>query len=232
MVIVFASQLDEMAQRAVAGWPKSRATLLTVDDLSTEGWFINSNDVNKSIIVASGKQYSVTELSGVVTLMPYIVEQELFKIEEPDRRYVTAEMTAFLHYVFTILQCPLINKPSAYNLTGPNWRFEEWLRACQRVSLPIKPYHHVTHGETNSTNNTNFDPPEIRTIIVLSNRVIVSHAETLNAKVLQLAKLAAVQFLEITFAEENGQIFFCSANCIPNMNNPQVLAALYENFEN
>jgi hypothetical protein len=230
MVLVFASQLDEIAQAAVAGWPESMATLLTVDDLSIDGWSINNKDFSRSTIVASGQQYSVADLSGVVTLLPYIMEHELFRIEEPNRRYVATEMTAFLYYVFTSLKCPLINKPSAYNLTGPNWRYEEWLRACQRVSLPIKPYRRQFPEEIVSPNNAIFAPFETKTIIVLNKRVIVSHAEAFNVKVLQLAELAGVEYLEIIFAEENSRFFLCSANCIPNMNEPQVLTELYESF--
>lgn len=231
MVIIFASQLDELAPRVVAGWPKSGAALLTVDDLSTMGWSINNSDFSKSTIVASSKQYSVAELSGVITLMPYIPEQELFKIEKPNRQYVAAEMTAFLYYVFTSLKCPFVNKPSAYNLTGPNWRYEEWLRACHIVSLPVKPYQRHMTAKTATIPHTTYDRPEIKVIMVLGDKVITNQCEVFDTKVLELARLAGVQFLEVTFVEENGEMFFLSANCAPNINNPQILSALYDHFK-
>ena len=227
-VLVLASQLNEMAQRAVARWPGQRAILLTPSDLSIEGWYVCHHDFEQSTLVATGKLFPVDKISGVVTLMPFVAEYELFSIEPPNRRYAAAEMMAFLFYVLTSLRCPVVNTPTAYNLTGPNWRYEEWLRACREVGLPVKPYHRLPVGESLMPQNMY----RTKTVSVLGNRVIARDFDVSSAAVKQLAAAANVQFLEVRFTEENGQNSVSSVNCIPDLSDPVVFDALYDHFKN
>ena len=42
-------------------------------------------------------------------------------MNDDDRTYVASEITAFLFYFLTRLQCPALNRPTAHCLTVPSW---------------------------------------------------------------------------------------------------------------
>lgn len=227
MILVFASQFDEIAQQTVARWPKSNAALLTVNDVCTKGWYIDHDNFNKSVIVIDNKSLSVKNVSGIITVKSYIFDYELLKIEKPDRPYVVAEISAFLYYLFSSLKVPQINPPTSYNLTGPSWRYEEWYRAAQYVRLPVKPYQRRTSGDENPPTD---GIPIIKTIALLGKHIVRNDLNAFASEVCELAVLAGVQFLEITFVEENNQIFFNGVTCIPNLADPMIVGALHEYF--
>ncbi len=242
MVLVLASRFDEVAVQAVARWPGQGAVLLTVADLSTEGWHIRHGDFPASTLVAGGRRFGVGDIEGVVTLVSFVADHELFNVEPSHRRYAAGEMTAFLFYVLSALPCPVVNPPSAFNLAGMHWRREQWVMACRKVALPVSPSllaspfgYERAAGEA-AAGGASSRPaaaglgPGAGSVRVLAGRVVASDLPRLEAKVLQLAKLAGNVFLEASFTDTDGRLSVSHLSCMPNLGDPPVFDALCGHF--
>src|SRR5215208_2683196 len=98
MILVVASRVDPVAHRLIRELPKGSAVLLSCLDLSSPGWRVSSTEADSSVCVADGLLLEEREIDGVLTLLPCVFEQELVHIRPLERRYVAAEMTAFLTF--------------------------------------------------------------------------------------------------------------------------------------
>ena len=98
MLVVVASRYDEIARSLVDRWAKQEARLLTCEDLSVVGWRHSLRSVGgdsspllDSTAVIDKQVVRVEEISGVLTRLSYVFEQELLHIVPGDRVYVAAE---------------------------------------------------------------------------------------------------------------------------------------------
>jgi hypothetical protein len=91
MLVVIASKHDEAARSLVAQWAEHDSALLTCADLSVNGWRDYPLGSDRSLAVAGGRALLVTEIAGVLTLLPYVDEAEVSQIDPADRPYVAAE---------------------------------------------------------------------------------------------------------------------------------------------
>jgi hypothetical protein len=116
-----------------------RAALLLPADLSKRGWRFHPRDLDRSVAVVSGDAVPCSAITGVLTLLPRIDERELLHIVEEDRRYVAAEMTAFLLAWLSLLPAsvPVINRPQPGCLTGPPWSPSRWTQEAARAGFRI-----------------------------------------------------------------------------------------------
>ena len=103
MLVVVASRYDEAARSLVDRWANQEARLLTCEDLSVVGWrysMSGKDEVSSSLLdstaVVDGQVVAVEEISGVLTRLPCVFEQELLHIVPDDRAYIASEMNAFL----------------------------------------------------------------------------------------------------------------------------------------
>src|SRR5229473_654434 len=124
MLVVLAHRYDQEARELVSRWSASGACLLTSADLSCKGWRHSSEESAASTALVSGRVVHVDQISGVLTLLPGVFEEELVDIVPSDRSYVAAEMTAFLLCWLSTLQCPVLNRPTPTCLSGLYWRQE------------------------------------------------------------------------------------------------------------
>ncbi len=95
-MLIVASRRDRQARDLVERWSDNGARLLTCEDLWVAGWRYLLGDPENSTLVIGGRSIAAGEITGVLTRLPYVSERELFRIVREDRRYVAAEMTAFL----------------------------------------------------------------------------------------------------------------------------------------
>ena len=134
MLVIVASRFDADAQALGAGWP-GPALVLTPADLSMKGWrHVTGADENTAVI--GGRMVAASEIDGVLTRLPAVLESELGSITAGDRAYVAAEMTAWLAAWLSDLPCPVLNRPSPVHLIGPAWSREQWLLAARRLGIP------------------------------------------------------------------------------------------------
>jgi len=101
------------------------------------GWRQSLGGVDGDAAVVEGKRVPQKEITGVLTRLPCVFEQELVDITPDDRRYVAAEMTAFLLFWLSRLKCPVLNRPTPTCLSGPYWRREKWIHVAARVGIPV-----------------------------------------------------------------------------------------------
>jgi len=141
VLIVLAHRYDQGARELVSRWSANGARLLTSADLSLSGWRHYSDATAESTAVVGGRVVPVAEITGVLTLLPGIFDQELIDIVPSDRSYVAAEMTAFLLCWLSTLRCPVINRPTPTCLSGPYWRQERWVSAAAGLGIPVHPHH-------------------------------------------------------------------------------------------
>lgn len=137
MILVVASRVDDVAERLLSALPDD-AALLTSVDLSQPAWSVRPREASSSF-VAGGQKLESARVRGVVGMLPSIFEQELVDIAPDDRAYVAAEMTAFLVYWLSTLDCPKLNRPTAGCLSGPNWRPERWVVEAAGAGLKVEP---------------------------------------------------------------------------------------------
>ena len=225
MIVVVASELDSVAQQLVEDWPGKRALLMTPRDLCTKGWHIESGRIEEGHIVASGDRLSVSKLTGLLNLLPYVFEQELVTIESASRRYVAAELTAFLFYLLTVIRCPVVNRPTANNLTGPDWRPEQWAQACRLVGIPTK----KTRRNSRQPIVAGTAGESFYSISAIGNNCVGDTA-TYAANVIALAKLAGVTFLTVTFGEHEASKVFHSAQLVPDLRDRNLTSAIQAHF--
>jgi hypothetical protein len=212
MILVVASRVDPVAHRLIRELPKGSTVLLTCLDLSSPGWRVSSTEADSSVCVADGLLLEEREINGVLTLLPCVFEQELVYIRPPERRYVAAEMTAFLTFWLSRLRCPKLNAPSAGCLSGPGWRPERWVAAAAEAGLPVKP---VRRGTRPSV------PPggaqRKAVVTVVGEHSLGDEHPELRRRARTLASAAGLGLLGVEFEEEGDEYLFSAASTFPDL---------------
>jgi hypothetical protein len=197
MFLIIASRFDLAARQLVARWATQGATLLTPDDLSRAGWRWSSGDPRSSTLVASGQRLPAAEVTGVLTRLPGVYEQELEHIVPDDRAYVAAEMTAFLRAWLAELTCPVLNRPTATCLSGPAWRSEYWTATAARLGCAVVPVRRRTELDRPAALHEPSAPG--LSVTVVGERCFGTADEVLSGQARQLATAAGVDLLGIQF---------------------------------
>ena len=120
-------------------WREHGARLLTCEGLSRPGWIFHATTPERSWIVIDDERLPVSAVRGVVSLLPGVSTAELPHIAPGERDYIASEMTAFLLAWLYSLPCPVLNRPTPLNLTGPSLHPEQWQREAARAGLLVDP---------------------------------------------------------------------------------------------
>jgi hypothetical protein len=222
VILIVASELDAVARDAASSWPGDDAVVLTPRDLCTRGWRIDLGAFEESQIVASGNIYPVRDVAGVITLLPYVMDYELFTIEELERKYVASEIAAFLFYFLSKLECPVLNRPTAHCLAGPSWRPEQWNEVCRQAGLPTRPPRHLHDSQSPAPELTN-----ISTWVSVVGSECVGEAEPkTRLSAVKLARLARVEFLTVRLQGNAEDKSVHSIELVPDLGNPAIVKAV------
>jgi hypothetical protein len=209
VLLVLASASDQIAAaftRASAG----RARLVTAADLSTPGWLATVPARGAAVAAVGGEQVPSAALDGVLVRLDLVRPSELGHIVPADRAYVAAEMTAFLRYWLSLLDCPVLNPPGGACLSGPGWPAEQWLHAAAgaglaaRTATPGQPLEHVT---------------------VVGDRVL--GPAWLHAIARTLSRAAGTPLLEVTVQHGPAGAAVIGANPWPDIGEPHLAAAIW-----
>jgi hypothetical protein len=200
--------------------------LLTARDLCTRGWRLDVGEFEESSIVAEGNICPVRSVSGVLTLMPRVVEYELVTIEDAERKYVASELLAFLFYFLSRLECPVLNRPTAHCLTGPSWGPDHWRAACQRAGIRMKSLRKQAEPLFSGSRP---DATTVR-LSVVGSRCIGQAQPALCSSAIELARLAGVQFLSLVFAKGAKEPTLQSVQLVPDLEDRAVFEAIQEHL--
>ena len=133
MIAVLADLADGEATALVDAWG-SEAALLGVDDLSRPGWAGDFPHAGPAFVV-DGLTRATRDLTGVLVRLPAVRPEHLPHIDSADREYAAAEMTAFLAYWLSALECPVVNRPTPTLLMGPAWTVARWLALARDLGI-------------------------------------------------------------------------------------------------
>ena len=214
MIVIFASQFDKSASSLAERWKNYDASLLTCDDLSVAGWRHFLNAADSDFAVVGGQIVDVSDIDAVLIRWPGVFAPELIQIAAHDRDYVANEMMAFLVSWFWSLTCPVINKPTPVNLTGPPWRLEQWTHAATRLAIPVKT------ARRHVARNMNAGPapaPADATVIVVGDRSFGDVEPLLLDQAQQLARAAGVSLLKVGFSGPEVGSFLTGVDLLPDL---------------
>lgn len=233
MLVVVASRYDETARSLVDRWAKQEARLLSCEDLSVVGWRHSLSGLGgdsppllDSTAVIDRQVVGVEEISGVLTRLPCVFEQELLQIVPDDRSYVAAEMNAFLISWLSGLKCPVLNRPTPTYLLGPNWRPQQWVYAAAQVGIPVRPVHQHIRLAAEALPQT----PELSpvTVTVVGDRIFGSVDQALATQARRLADAAKVDLLAVHFSGSESGADFLGADLWPDISSSDVADAILE----
>jgi hypothetical protein len=221
MLVIAANPHDEVARWLAARWQACGVALLTPAGLSVSGWRHYFPSSDRSRVILDGREVAACEVTGVLTRMPCVYEQELGHIVPADRSYVAAEMTAFLLAWLSSLACPVLNRPTPNCLAGPNWRTEQWIHRAAGLGIPVRPLR-----RTSPCNCDEPDPPSDCELTVVGDRCFGDSAPELSAHARLLARAAGVELLSVRFTGRDADGRFVSASLWPNLASPEVADAV------
>ncbi len=225
MIVIFASPFDSHAKRLAAVWSDHDVKILSSRDLSSIGWRHYVGCADKGSAVVSGEVVSVETITGVLIRWPGVFVQELTHISQADREYVAGEMTAFLVSWLSALKCPVINRPTPLQLTGPPWRREQWIHAAARSGIPVRAYNREVTRITEPTAEKVAPVPSTIVTVVGSRRFGSANAALLE-KAGRLAELAGVCLLQVGFDTSSDEAHFANANLTPDIDGEVAEAVL------
>ncbi len=223
MIVVVASSHDTRARNIVAHWGSQCAAMLTAEDLSRPGWSFSAPRTSGGVAVIGGERVRCSEISGILTLRPCIFQGELADIHADDRAYVAAEMNAFLLAWLAAQSCPVLNRPSAWCLAGPNWRPEQWTQAAARVGIPVHTRRRHVPGAGSASEDA------IAEVIAVGERTFGFDDLIFAGWARRLARAAGVALLCARFSQEDRR--FLSAHPWPAFRDDGALAAVRELLE-
>jgi hypothetical protein len=224
MLVITATRQDLVAQALASLWAAHDAAVLTSADLAMSGWrdYLNTNEGSTAVV--SGQIVAVEEITGVLTLLPGVFEEELGAIVPEDRVYVATEMTAFLFSWLSRLKCPVLNRPTPTCLSGPYWRPEQWINAAAQVGIPV----HRLHRQAVLSGATQLELSERQStnVTVVGTQCFGAVDVTLAVQARRLADLAQVDLLEVQFSSSEPGANFISVNLWPDITANEVANAI------
>lgn len=223
--IVVASRQDSAARAFVDRHASIGACLMTPDDLSKAGWCYRLGHLESSTAIIGGCPLAVQDITGVVTRLPYVAEQDLSHIVSADRAYVAAEMNAFLMCWLTELTCPVLNRPTPQCLSGPYWHREQWVRAADRLGIPVTPVHQHVRISAPRTETASPQPDSV-TVTVVGARHVGAVDPLLSKQARSLAAAAGVPLLAVRFSGPTPGSPFVDATFWPDIADGDVADAI------
>ena len=168
------------------------------------------------------------DINGVLIRRPCIFEQELIHVSSADRTYVGAEMNAFLISWLSSMTCPVINRPTALSLSGPNWRPEQWVHTVALLGIPVSPIKKscsLTENERSVTTATCFHK-EVEKVTVVGKEYFGDVEEAIGDQATKLAYVSGTELLEVQFSGSKDGSCFLSANTCPDLDNNDIADAV------
>ena len=134
-IVVLAHPNDDAAARLVQRWRPHGALLMLPRDLSRAGWRMYVGGRGEEWFVAECEAHRSAALRGVLTRLPGFEPGALPHLHPGDRDYVATEMTAFMIAWLSKLTCPVLNRPTASSVLGPNVAYDRLPALAARCAM-------------------------------------------------------------------------------------------------
>lgn len=191
-IVVLAHPNDAAAARLVQRWRAQGALLMVPRDLSRAGWRMYVGGRGEEWFVAEDEPHRTAALRGVLTRLPGLEPGALPHLHPGDRDYVATEMTAFLIAWLSKLKCPVLNRPTASSMLGPNLACDRLpaLAARSAIRMPMRATGVDGHGLL---------PFAAATVSVVGDRWFGDVPQALGVQALRLARTAGARLLTVQF---------------------------------
>ncbi len=236
MLVVVASRFDADAAGFVRLRHGAGARLLTCDGVTRRGWCFFPHDPERSLAMLEGEAYPVRAICGVVSRLPYVFPDELTQIVAEERAYVAAEVMAFLVAWLAWLPCPVWNRPSPLDLTGPGWHHEQWLHHARRCGLAVCAARRPASGcskteaaQDGATAARTCAEPFAVSMVDGLIHVDAAHGpidDSVRTALRRLAQGARVELMTARFCRIDRTLVFCGAHSGVDLGNPDIANAL------
>jgi hypothetical protein len=223
MIVVVANRWDAGARAFASRWPSRDIRVLTCQDLSMAGWRQSLNGDARAAVV-EGMPVHQEEITGVLTRLACVVEEELSDIVRWDREYVAAEMSAFLWFWLFSLNCPVLNRPTHAGLCG-SYRQEYWISLAAQAGLPVEA---VRRRAVLAAPGPDATYPYPATAIAVGECVFGETDPILHGYARKLAELAGLEFLAVRFSGPERTARILSADPFPDLADEGVATAVLE----
>jgi hypothetical protein len=230
MILIVANRWDQTPLLVASHWTHQPVAVLTSADLSVSGWRQRLKTGCGARVVAEGKVLDQSDITGVLTLLPWVFENELVDVVLEDRSYVAGEMNAFLLFWLWRLRCPVLNRPTPTSLSGPYWRREKWVSVASQAGIAAEPVRRHAGSPIGSVYGET--PPIGATLTVVGSRVFGNADPELGRHALGLARRAGVGLLAVHFSGPDRNSKFISADVFPNFSEESVAGAVLEHLRN
>jgi hypothetical protein len=228
VLLIVANRYDTAAEALAGRWSVHDAHLLRCTDLSTSGWCHCLTDPRVSTAVIDGRVIGTGEITGVLTLLPWVTADQLIHIIPEDRAYVAAEMTAFLVSWLSGLTCPVLNRPTPTCLAGPGWRPEQWVHAAARMGIPIRPIRRSIILTTDPLREDAVADLRPATVTVVGERCFGDVDNALTGHARRLAAAVGVSLLTVHFDGPGADARLRGAVLRPDISSPEIADAILE----
>lgn len=202
---------------------------MTCRDFLSPGWRYHVGNPNASSLVLHGNKLPVSEISGVLTRLPYVWVEELPEIVPTDRAYVASEICAFLLCWLSELNCPVLNRPRPGCLTGPCLRPEQWVATASRLGMRVRPVRREADGSIARQVDSTEDGSV--TVNVIGDRILGSADEALNIQARQLAEALDVALLGVRFSSPEADAAFLEATLCPDLDDDCTASEIIRYFK-
>jgi hypothetical protein len=216
MIVILASRWDSTANAMAASWAHRSAGVLTPQDLCAAGWVqhlgaAGSDPIPPNMAVVQRRVIAQQEITGVLTRLPCVTDGEIVEIAAHDRVYAAAEMTSFLMFWLSQLQCPVLNPPTPMCLSGPYWRAEQWTHIAARAGIPVQ----ATCRDTHPAWRPDPSSAPLTSVTVVGRRIFGEADSDLLDNTRHLAELANVPLLTVRFSGAERGAAFVGADTFP-----------------
>lgn len=222
MIVLVASVTDDEAGGIAAGHP-DEIVVLTPLDLCAAGWAAELGR-HDAMFVADGRTHHEADLTGIVTRLALVPEDELLILDPADRPYAACEATAFLAWWLATRRCPVINEPHPTSLVGRRRHPIEWAHLAEGLGIPTHPVLRRPGDRTIGAGDviwcTVFDGDPIVPQRMVGHEQIMERAS-------QLGEHATQRLVGFAFTSETGEL--CATTATPPLDHQtwkRVMAAL------
>jgi hypothetical protein len=219
-IVVVAGEDDGVAHALAGRLPGLDVRLLTPAVLSQPGWEFRPGREDGGA-VAGGARIATQDLGAVLVRLPWVREDDAYRLDPADRAYAAAEMSAFLLGWLSSLPCPVLNRPTTSCLAGPLWRSARWALAAASVGLAIEPVSCSAGTGERHRAPAPARPPVVATVV--GERCLGVEDAALGDRLRDLARLAGADVLTVGLTSASADARFVAASPWPEVSDDAVL---------
>ena len=209
MILIFSHIASEAASELVTQFPKEAAFLITASAFhQTVRAEISVNKFLSTCVTINDQKINVKEITGVITTIPFFLQQEFYYIDPADRDYICAEMNSLFIYFLSTLSCKKLNPPTVRSLTGLGLHKIEILKTAQKLDIPVWPFKMKNGSATGARLSSEIEC--IRCTLVGNKFAREELPETVKRYMRQFSNYYSMPYLSGNFITENQKDYFFS----------------------